>query len=163
MVFTPFRSSIGWDKIRTLDLLVMNLVCYPLDQAFAHFPYISLLFKLLPSPPMNKLLFWLRWPKRASVFYVPRKKALSNAKSGMTVSCFTHNIFSLKGHSNNGWHFLAYLRPPSPMCHLGVQNLEKMSRDTLTTPLPPPCGIWWHCPVPLPPPPESVTYYLNGP
>ncbi len=36
MALTPFPSSVGWDVIRTHDLLVINLVCYPLDQSFAY-------------------------------------------------------------------------------------------------------------------------------
>ncbi len=36
MALTPFPSSVGWDKIRTHGLSIVNLVCYPLDQAFAH-------------------------------------------------------------------------------------------------------------------------------
>ncbi len=35
MALTPFPSSVGWDNIGTHDLLIENLVCYPLDQAFA--------------------------------------------------------------------------------------------------------------------------------
>jgi len=47
MVLTPFPSSIGWDKIRTHNLLIVNLVCYPLDQAFALLPCtLGLLFTL---------------------------------------------------------------------------------------------------------------------
>jgi hypothetical protein len=29
-----------------------------------------------------------------------------------------NTIKKVRGHSNNTWHFLAYFRPPSPMCHL---------------------------------------------
>ncbi len=38
---------------------------------------------------------------------------------------------------------------------------DKMSRDTLTDLLLPPCDIWWYRPVP--PTPKIVTYYLNDP
>jgi len=41
MALTPFPSSVGWDKIRTHDLLIVNLVCYPLDQAFALRSYLN--------------------------------------------------------------------------------------------------------------------------
>jgi len=35
MALTPFPSSVGWYKIQpTHYLSIMNLVCYPLDQAF---------------------------------------------------------------------------------------------------------------------------------
>jgi len=43
------------------------------------------------------------------------------------------------------------------------KSRPQMLRDTLTNPLSPPCGIWWHFPVQPPPPVESVAYYLNGP
>ncbi len=35
MDLTPFPSSVGWDKIQTHNLLIVNLACYQLDQAFA--------------------------------------------------------------------------------------------------------------------------------
>jgi len=35
MALTPFPFSVGWDKIRTHDRVIMNLLCYPLDQTFA--------------------------------------------------------------------------------------------------------------------------------
>jgi len=37
MAFTPFPSSVGWDKIQTHGHSIVNLVCYPLDQAFDYF------------------------------------------------------------------------------------------------------------------------------
>jgi len=36
MALTPFPSSVGLGKIRIQDLLIVNLLRYPLDQAFAH-------------------------------------------------------------------------------------------------------------------------------
>ncbi len=41
MVLTPFPSKIGWDKIWTHYLSIVNLVCYPLDQAFAQWVSLS--------------------------------------------------------------------------------------------------------------------------
>ena len=35
MSLTPFLSSVGWDKIWTHNLLIVSLVCYPLDRTFA--------------------------------------------------------------------------------------------------------------------------------
>jgi len=35
MDLTPFPSSVGWYKIWAHDLSIVNLVRYPLDQAFA--------------------------------------------------------------------------------------------------------------------------------
>jgi len=39
MALTLFSSSVGWDEIRTYDLLIMILICYSLDQTFAQFSY----------------------------------------------------------------------------------------------------------------------------
>jgi len=36
MALTPFPSSVGWDKMQTLNLSIVNLVCYPQDQTFAY-------------------------------------------------------------------------------------------------------------------------------
>ncbi len=35
IALTPFPSSVVWDEIRTHNLLIINLVSYPLDQNFA--------------------------------------------------------------------------------------------------------------------------------
>ena len=56
MALTPFPSSVGWDKIRTHDLPIVNLVCYPLDQAFA-----QLLMKL----------WWRTWNWTCNFLLIP--------------------------------------------------------------------------------------------
>jgi len=39
--------------------------------------------------------------------------------------------------------------------------LEQMARDNFDNPLPPPCGIWWHCPPPWPPPRVSRIIWMS--
>ncbi len=40
MALTLIPSWVGWVEIWTHDLLIMNLVCYPLDQPFALYSYL---------------------------------------------------------------------------------------------------------------------------
>jgi len=62
MALTPFPSSLGWDNIRTHDLSIMNLVCYPLDQAFKKALDLAFLKLLMAN------FFGARQPCSLSIF-----------------------------------------------------------------------------------------------
>jgi len=47
MALTPFPSSLEWDEIRTHNLSTTNLVCYPLDQAFAYQPFLLVIHPIV--------------------------------------------------------------------------------------------------------------------
>jgi len=42
MDLRPFPSSVWWDEIWTHNISIVNLVCYPLDQAFNHIVYVDI-------------------------------------------------------------------------------------------------------------------------
>jgi len=53
--FGYLYCSVGWDKIRTHDLLIVNLFCIPLDQAFACARSLAHLVSLHPASPLNTI------------------------------------------------------------------------------------------------------------
>jgi len=69
MALTPFPSSVVWDKIWTHDPSIMNLVCYPLDQAWplcrqSFFYKIDSWFFCLPEDFQSTSQFYVEWKQK---------------------------------------------------------------------------------------------------
>jgi len=81
IALTPFPSSVGWDKIQTHNLSIVNLVCYPLDQAFAFLP------------PTLRTVKTATTNNEGFLYFFPPEYSSSPSKLPITLRCFFTKTF----------------------------------------------------------------------